>query len=358
MTISDDPSEALHDAGTGVDGYDAVNDATSLLTGGDLDDDYQLDFTVTSTSKSSLADTVTNAVDVELKREVVITPNGQNQIQPGGTVDYSHKLENNGNQTEPVELEVDNTETGWTTIINVDTNNDGTPDTVLIAPAMGSTFNISGVDDEGNIVVVEVTDVDGDGKPELNLEPGENVNFTTTVSAPSNAPLGAVDQSSITATEPGNDTPLSAAEDQTSVIVGQVRLEKTAAIDVDCEAAGAPTAFFAEPPTEVKPGECIVWNLTATNEGSTTVKNVVISDAVPDFTDIVADELKFCHGNGCVQAGVTDSSNADQGTYANGLIQFFAGNAGDAAPADPINGKGGELIAGEQATGQFMVKVQ
>ena len=45
-----------------------------------------------------------DAVDIEADREVVITPNGQNQVQPGGTVDYTHQLENNGNQDETVEI--------------------------------------------------------------------------------------------------------------------------------------------------------------------------------------------------------------------------------------------------------------
>jgi len=357
VTVSADPAEAMSDANQAgaVDGYDAVNDGSSALTGDDGDKDYQISFTVTSTSTPSVSDTVTNAVDVNPNRDVVITPNGQNQIQPGGTVDYIHKVENNGNQTEVVEVGSNDSQSGWTTIINVDTNNDGVPDTVLTSALAGST--ITGVTDDGTPVLIEVTDTDNDGIPELNLEPGENVNMTTTVSAPSNAPLGSVDLSTITVTET-NNTPITSAQDQTTVILGQVRLDKTAAIDTDCEGPSAPTAFLAAQTAQVEPGQCVVWRLTATNEGSATVQNVVISDAAPEFTDIVTGQLKFCHGNGCSLAGVTDASDTDAGTYANGLVKFYVGNGDDIKPANPAGGVGGELIAGEQATGEFMVKIQ
>ncbi|PID46062.1 MAG: hypothetical protein CSB47_05980 [Proteobacteria bacterium] len=356
VSISADPAEAKSDADqTGaVDGYDAVNDGNVVLTGDDGDKDYQLNFTATSTSTPSVSDSVTNAIDIAPKREVVITPNGQNQVQPGGTVDYSHKLENNGNQTEVVELGSNNSQDGWTTVINVDTDGDGVPDTILTSNLAGTT--ISGVDDEGNPVEIEVTDTDGDGIPELKLEPGENVNMTTTVASPSNAPLGAVDQSKITVTETDN-TPITTAQDQTSVILGQVRLKKTAAIDEDCD--GNPESGFMATQTEqVEPGQCVTWRLTATNEGSATVQNVVISDAAPEFTDVVAGKLKFCHGNGCTPATVTDASDADQGTYSAGLVKFFPGNADDTVKADPAAGTGGELISGEQATGEFTIRIQ
>ena len=353
VTISSDPAEALSESDQvgAVDGYDAVNDGATSLTSNDGDLDYQMNFTATSTSTPSVSDSVTNAVDIEADREVVITPNGQNQVQPGGTVEYSHQLENNGNQDETVEMDITNSQPGWTTVINVDTDGDGVPDTILTSALAGTT--ISGVDDNGNPVLIEVTDTDGDGIPELFLEPGENVNMTSTVTSPSNAPLGAVDASTITVTEV-NDTPITSAADQTTVMLGQVRLDKTAAIDTNCD--GTPeTGFLATQTTQVEPGQCVVWNLTATNEGTATVKNVVISDAAPAFTDVVAGLLKFCHGNACTPVGgVTDASDADNGTYAAGLVKFFANNGASA----PAGGIGGELIAGEQMTGQFTVKVQ
>lgn len=359
VRISADPSESRSDSDQvgAVDGYDSINDDATALVEGDGDKDYQISFTATSTSMPSVSDSLTNAIDIAPDRDVVITPNGQNQIQPGGTVDYSHKLENNGNQTEILEVSSGNTQPGWTTIINVDTDDDGVPDTILTGALSGST--ITGVDEDGNYVDIEITDTDGDGIPELNLEPGENVDMVTTATSPSNAPLGSVDTSTISINDGGDPANpiITSAQDQTTVVFGQVRLDKSVAIDADCN--GDPeTSFLATQTQQVEPGQCVTWRLTATNEGSATVQNVVISDAAPEFTDIVSGKLKFCHGNACIPASVTDAEDTDQGSYSGGLINFYAGNADDVVKAVPISGTGGELIAGEQATGEFTVKVQ
>ena len=362
VTIPNDTAQALSNSDqTGaVDGIDTSDDGNSNLDAAtqDGDLDYQMNFTATSTSSPSVTDSVTNAVDIAVDREVVITPNGQNQVQPGGTVVYTHQLENNGNQPESVELAPDNSQTGWTTVINVDTTGDGVPDSILNAPATGTTTIIKGVDEDGNIVDIEVTDADGDGIPELNLEPGENLPMTTTVTAPSDAPLGAVDLSTITVTDADSASPtagdtLTSSEDQTTVMLGQVRVDKTVAIDEGCNGS-LESSFMEVQATQVKPGDCVVWNLTATNEGTATVKNVKISDAAPAFTDYLAGSLKFCQGNGCAPQSVDDASNSDSGTYSAGLVNFFAINGA----SDPANGIGGELISGEKMTGQFTVQIQ
>ena len=363
VTISSDPTEALSDSNqTGaVDGYHATvggplasGDGT-VVSGASDDDDYQVTFAATSTSTSTLSDTVTGAIDVAEEREVVITPNGQNQIQPGGTVDYSHLLENNGNQPESVELTPTNTQSGWTTVVNVDTDNDGVPDTPTTSLVAGDV--VYGLPDaSGNPVIITVTDTDNDGNPEFELAPGVDVPMTTTVAAPSSAPLGTTDLSTLSVTDftdPAQPE-LSSAEDQTTVMIGQVRLEKTASIDVDCDTPTATTntPFMEIQTTQVEPGQCVVWKLVATNEGTATAKNVVISDAAPAFTDIVAGKLKFCitdtaNGNTCTPASVTDlatdadKANADAVT---GLVKF-----GDSTT---------ELIAGQKMIGEFTVKVQ
>ena len=362
VTIPNDTAQALSnsDQAGAVDGIDTSDDGNTNLDpatqDGDLD--YQMNFTATSTSSPGVTDSVTNAVDITVDREVVITPNGQNQVQPGGTVVYTHQLENNGNQPESVEMAPNNTQPGWTTVINVDTTGDGVPDSILNAPATGTTTIIKGVDENGNVVDIEVTDADGDGIPELNLEPGENLPMTTTVTAPSTAALGSVDSATITVTDadPTSSTvgdTLTSSEDQTTVMLGQVRLDKTAAIDEGCDGA-LETPFVEIQTTQVKPGDCVVWNLTATNDGTATVKNVKVSDAAPVFTDYVLESMKFCQGNGCTLLPVDDASNGNQGTYSGGLIQFFAINGA----SDPANGIGGELVSGEKMTGQFTVKIQ
>lgn len=341
VSISADPELAKSDSDQAgaVDGYDAVNDGATVLTGGDGDDDYIVEFVASSTGTPGLEDTVTNAIDVAPMREVVITPNGQNQIQPGGTVDYSHLLENNGNQPEKVELDLSNTlaGSGWTTIINIDHDGDDTTPMVPLNTLVGQTVN-----------GIVVTDTDGDNNYELLLPAGVDLAMSTTVNAPSNAPQGAVDLSTITVKDSNDEsTIMDSAEDQTNVILGQVRLEKKAAIDVDCDGGEPQSAFSTNQTTKVEPGQCVTWQLIATNEGNATVKNVVMSDAAPAFTDMQATysgggtALEFCEVNGCEPTPVTDSTHA-----------VITGNIVTFTPTD------GELESGETATGQFTVKVQ
>ncbi|WP_022950685.1 beta strand repeat-containing protein [Leucothrix mucor] len=367
VTISADPALAKSDSDQkgqvigddAVDGYDDINNGSQVLTGGDGDKDYFIDFIAASTGTPGLEDTVRNAIDVAPMREVVITPNGQNQIQPGGTVDYTHLLENNGNLTEKVELAVANSETdsGWTTVINIDTDGDGIPDAASNT-LIGQTIQAPNPDGTPTFVDILVTDTDGDGVIELLLPAGVDVAMSTTVNAPSNAPLGTVDLSTITVADATIDTPtglgatLDTAEDQTNVILGQVRLEKTAAIDEDCDGS-LETGFSTNQTTTVEPGDCVTWQLHATNEGNATVSNVVMSDAAPAFTDLIptyfvggvpgtVSALKFCHGNGCAPDATTaTNATMDVGT---GVVQFIP--------------NGGQLVSGETATGQFTVRVQ
>ena len=350
VTVSSVNSEALNisDQPTAADG---TLDAAGAALLADTEDDYTMGFKATSTSTTTLSDVVTASVDVLPVSEIVITPNGQNQVQPGGTVEYSHEIENNGNQEETIELNVNNTQPGWTTVIMVDTTGDGVPDSIYNP---GVTTSIWGVDEDGTPVEIILTDTDNDGNPEITIPPGVDIPMTTTVSAPSDAPLGATDISTISVTDTAGN-PVVEAEDQTTVMLGQVRLDKKAAIDTDCNTVpdGVGATFSATQLTEVEPGQCVVWQLTAVNEGTATVSNVKISDAAPAFTDYLPGSLKFCQGNSCPVTAATDASDTDGGTYSNGLVSFFATTGGT-----PAAGIGGDLVAGETMTGEFTVKIQ
>lgn len=360
VTISADPALAKSDSDqTGaVDGYFngtamAGNDGGTVVAGDTADDDYFIDFIAASTGTPGLQDTVRNAIDVLPMREVVITPDGQNQIQPGGTVDYTHLLENNGNQPETVELDLGNTleGSGWTTIINIDHDGDDAtpmvPLNTLVGKKVGDLVN-------GTAMIVDVTDTDNDDSYELLLPPGLDLAISTTVNAPSNAPQGAVDVSTILVKDSNDENnTMDSASDQTNVILGQVRLEKKAAIDADCDGDEPQSAFSTNQTTKVEPGQCVTWQLIATNEGNATVKNVVMSDAAPAFTDLLEEftpgvsALKFCEVNGCDPS--TDNVPATTATQATlntgtGVVTF--------KPTD------GTLISGQTATGQFTVKVQ
>jgi trimeric autotransporter adhesin len=69
--------------------------------------------------------------------------------------------------------------------------------------------------------------------------------------------------------------------DVTSVVTGQVRVLKKHLLDTACDGT---SVTFVGTPISVKPGECVIYDVTATNEGTTVIDNLVVSDAVPNYT--------------------------------------------------------------------------
>lgn len=335
VTVSSDVANAQAD----YTGGDAVNT-------NDTDGDYPVVFSVTSTSNAAITDSKLDAVDVDANRNVTVTPNGANQVQPGGNVDYPHVLSNDGNSVETVEFSAANSENGWsnTTQLFVDTDNDNVPDAYrelsqLAALANGGLLFVR--DQAGNPVQIGVADADGDNAPELTLDPGEAVEVLATVFAPANAPQGTQDTLTINATNEDNTAPASAsatATDLTDVILGQVRLNKQVGLDADCSCnAGVPDwtpdapGFLETQTSQVEPGQCVIWSLTATNEGAATARNVVITDETTPFTTFLAaqDSLR------------TSDNDAQANTGVDPVVEW---NIGD-------------LTAGDSANAQFCVQV-
>lgn len=320
-------------------GGDAVNT-------NDSDGDYPVSFTVTSASDSNINDSKLDAVDVVANRDISITPDGANQVQPGGNVDYPHVLSNDGNSTETVELSAANSNApDWTntTQLYVDTNNDGTPDAyreLSQIAALATAGQLWVRDQAGNPVQIGVADADSDNAPELTLEAGEKVELQVTVFAPANAPQGTQDTLTLSAINEDNTAGAdgsATATDLTEVILGQVRLNKTAGVDADCSCNDASptwtpdTPFAANQTSQVEPGQCVIWNLTATNEGAATAKNVTITDETTPYTS-------FLVAKDAVRAS-DNNSVANSGT-------------------DPeVKWEIGDLLAGDSANAQFCVQV-
>ena len=116
--------------------------------------------------------------------------------------------------------------------------------------------------------------------------------------------------------------------------MGQVRLDKQAAVDTACDCAGGtwPAGGF-EPvqSTQVEPGQCVVWQLTATNEGATTAENVVITDETTEFTTFQA-------AGDAVRAS-DSATTANTGTLP--VVEWEIG----------------QLVSGDSARTQFCVEV-
>ncbi len=353
VTISSTASQALanSDRANDVDGHDKTDNNTSNLedadgTAGHEDKDYVIEFSVTSAVDKTRNDRISHAIDVADVKSVEITPDGQNQIQPGGTVDYPHKLSNEGNIDELVELTSNNNDPDWSsrTLIEKD---DGTLVELANLQA-GDKVKVQNTDGSAE-TTVELTDADTDGNVEFPLKPGQYINITDKVFAPSDAAQGEGNTTTLTVTDP-DGTKRSAAEDNSNVILGQVRLTKTVALDVGCDnRADGPFAKIQS--SKVEPGQCAIWQILAKNEGNTLVKNVIVNDSVPAFTSYVAGSLRI---DG-LATDPTDQMKDDAAEYdqsANKITYYLGENA------DYANSKGGELASGETSIVRFTVKVE
>lgn len=336
VTIPADPANAPADYGT-VD------------TNGDGDGDQLISISAQS-SATGAYDVMMDAIDVAPLRQVALTPPGADQIQAGGSVDYTHTLDNTGNTEETFELAATNpgTTSGWNNNLMVDTTGDGIPDkpTSQLTP----TDVIYGTDNAGNSVPVTWTDTDGDSNPEVTLPPGVSMPLTPVVFAPSDAAPGEVNTLTVTATntDPLATAPDASVEDISTVILGQVRLVKTVAYDAACD--GTPDgAFAANLTTQVAPGECAIWQIVAENQGDANALKVVVRDNVPTYTTFQAGSLKYALDNASLAAR-TDVAGDDNAEEASGTLSFFIGP--DATPT-----VGGTLLPGQTATVQFSTKV-
>lgn len=323
---------------------DADGTPDTLDGNGDGDGDYPLFFQISSLNTGA-SDVTLEAIDVNSVVSASLTPNGFNQIDPGGTETYNNTLSNNGNATETYALTYSNSQTDWSSTLSVDTDGDGVADTVLENLVAGP-IQVSQPD--GTVATVEVV-ITPTG-PEFTLDAAEALPISAVVFAPANAPAGQMDALVINATNTATGGVVTTTN-QSQVVNGKVRVDKTAALDTDCD--GTPdTPFAAAQPTTVEPTQCVVWRIVAENQGADKAFNVQVRDAAPSFTSFVPGSLSYCINLNCTLAPVTDGVADDAGEESGGDVVFYIG-----AGATPASGLGGELISGDQATVQFSVKV-
>ena len=232
-------------------------------------------FTATSPA-SGLTDSMTDQVVVTAKRALSLTADNVGQVAPGGTVTYTHTLLNSGTITEgssigslPFTL-TNSVPSGWNATVYVDLNNDG-----IAQPDELVTSDLAAV----------LQNFDGNKNSTKGLEAGESVRLIVKVQAPSDATAG-VSNSTVLTVHPtlnaNTANPSLSNTDLTTVNDGQVRLSKTQALDADCD--GKADGTFTANTISAKPGQCVVYQITAANEGNVPVTNIAISDATPAYT--------------------------------------------------------------------------
>ncbi|MEC5399832.1 beta strand repeat-containing protein [Uliginosibacterium sp. H1] len=227
---------------------------------------------------TNATDTVHDAVQVGTTRGLTLGPNNSGQVLAGGSVTYTYTIRNSGNALEggsvgQVVLGNTNTGAGFTSVVRWDRNNDG-------------------VLDPGDPVITDLSQLTGGSNgasTAAGLDAGESATLFVQVFAASGALPGTVDTMTLTATTTGTiggvaaPAPVSATAGS-SVIAGQVRLEKSQALDAACDGTADTPFSPVTITTGAVPGACVRYQVTATNAGIANVTSVVVSDATPPNT--------------------------------------------------------------------------
>ncbi|HWX55765.1 MAG TPA: hypothetical protein VN176_14350 [Verrucomicrobiae bacterium] len=205
---------------------------------------------------SGALDQIHDQVTINTIHNVTLTPNGSNQIFPGGSVVYTHSLTNNGNVSEAITFTnpiTSDSQAGWSSVFYQDTNGNGVLDAADQAVSTSTTFTLTA---------------------------GQSVTLFVKVIAPAGAAVGTVDT---TTPRAGYNATFATVQDQTTVIAGELRLVKQQSLDAGC--TGVAGAFSqANITAGAVPGACVIYQITATNAGTSNITGVVVSDATPAFT--------------------------------------------------------------------------
>jgi len=251
---------------------------------------------------SGASDIKYDAVIVTEQAALSIAPNQIGQVEPGSTIIYSHRISNNGNTAlECVNVNVvdGNPQSAWSSIIYKDVNEDGQLDA-------------------GDTPLVNQT-----------LAAGESFPILIKLFAPATVAMGVKNIQTLSVVghqDDGDANPASctgsalndAVQDLTTVNSSKVSIIKEQAIDADC--SGGADGSFSTTTFQVQPGACVVYRLTATNTGTTTVNNARIDDAAPTFTTFLGGATVSLSTVGASAGNITGGAAGTEGTISAGSV--------------------------------------
>ncbi|MEO5694031.1 MAG: hypothetical protein ABIQ72_12975 [Usitatibacter sp.] len=280
---------------------------------------FPLDFAVTAATNPAVTDVIRDQVTVNAVHAVTLTPNNTQQTFPGGSITYTHVLNNQGNSTENMTfaagfLTDSRSGQGWTSTAYVDGNGNGVFD--------------PGVDDvPANLISTATT---------FTLAPAATRAIFVRVFAPGSA----------TGADPANVTQLTAtynagastavATDTTSVTDGLVLTKRQRTINCDGTGAGVFTAGPIASGPLTAPGRCLQYEVVGQNTTALNITSVVVRDNIPANTKL----HDACGAPAVVPAGPVVTSPGD-----------------GAGPPSFISVAVGPLTPGQASTLTFCVQI-
>jgi len=220
-------------------------------------------FSNVAPSQYAAFDVKHDAVTVNAVANLTLVPNRSGTIFPGGNQIYSHTLANNGNTvlngiTFPA-LGNNNSAAGWTNVLYID-NGDGVFSTATDTPITPGTTT-------------------------TNLAAGASVIIWDNVFAPLGATDGQTNTTTITAQHALGAPAGVSVTDVTTVVTGTLTVLKEQS-QVDCTSGALIGGFSTAQLSNLAPGLCVKYRITATNSGSSAITTLLLSDAVPSFTTL------------------------------------------------------------------------
>ena len=209
--------------------------------------DNQVKIKATSNADPTKSDEITTTITVDEVYDLTFTPDRSGTVTSPGTIVYDHTVTNNGNTTTTVKFTKSGGKDNWTYQISTDGGNTWTtPENASVD------LGPKGSSNDSQTIKVRVIVPDGE-------------------------PIGTVDTVDFEAVPYDGNTQKNdanpddnAVTDTTTIVGGDLRLEK----EVDL--------------TEAKPGDTLTYTITATNIGTGELKQVIVSDPVPAYTDYVS----------------------------------------------------------------------
>jgi trimeric autotransporter adhesin len=221
-----------------------------------------ISFVATSTSNTGVTAAITNTLTINANNALTFTSDSTRTLSPGGTVIHTHIVANNGNSSVTA-LQIAPA-TGRTDFIYA----------IYLDNPSTTGGSIPGTIDPTDELISSTTPTTI-GTP---IAPGGQRTVLVQVSTPSNIASGEEDIRSITATGTfsAGGTASGSVQDTTRVVAGNIQVNKTAT------ATASPRSLLTS--ANFSQSE-ITYTITVANVGSAPVTNVIVLDAIPQFTD-------------------------------------------------------------------------
>lgn len=222
-------------------------------------------------------DTLTNQVTVNEIIDAELAADQTVQVAPGGIVDIAHSLTNKGNVTL--------TEGGITPA----------GDFSAFSSTLFWDVNGDGILDAGDQVIDNIADI---ASVTGGILAGESVSLIQRVQGPLSGTIGLTETETLTLesslnapdeTSSGTKTDMDPSNNSVTntvvIVSGDLTLIKRQVLDADCD-GGEPASAFTLAEVDVRPGQCIRYEITASNTGTADAGSVTIQDILPGFTTL------------------------------------------------------------------------